>query len=99
MPGSYGDNIPTSESSRELILLLQKLIRVIGENGPISVTEFAPLIGGTTTGLIAGPSGDRPVPVGSERRTQGGTIVAPGMFSSSSFATLVLDPYDKSFER
>ena len=74
LPGSYGDNIATSESSRELIALLQKLIKVISENGPISAVELAPLIGGTTLGVIGEASGARPMPVGAERQYAGANI-------------------------
>ena len=68
MSGSYGDNIVASESSRELIVLLQKLIRVIGENGPLQAFETVPLVGASTIGVI---HGGRPMPVGEERRALG----------------------------
>lgn len=69
LSGSYGDNnIATSESSRELVILLQKLIRVIGENGPLKAIETMPLVGSSVIGVM---DGGRPRPVGEERRTLG----------------------------
>ena len=76
MSGSYGDNIAASESSRELIVLLQKLIRVIGENGPLKVFETAPLVGTSTIGVVPG---SRPMPVGEERRAYGSHL-GQGMY-------------------
>ena len=66
LPGSYGDNIPSTESSRELIPLLQKLIRIIGESGPLTATQVGTLIGGTSTGLITGAGTTRPDAIGGD---------------------------------
>ena len=65
LSGSYGDNIAASESSRELIVLLQKLIRVIGENGPLKAFESTPLLGTSSIGVM---DGSRLMPIGEERR-------------------------------
>lgn len=79
LSGSYGDNIATSESSRELIVLLQKLIRVIGENGPVKALETMPLVGTSAIGFV---DGSRPRPIGEERRNLG---VHTGIFMKNMY--------------
>jgi len=87
IPGVYGEpNLTSEESSREIIPLLQKLIKTIEENGPLP-QWLGGQAGGVgikasgvavTHGTFAGPESMRPVD-----RKAGPTSQFPNLFQPS----------------
>ena len=68
LPGAYGDNITSPESTREITPLLQKLIKVIEEKGPI-VAGHSTIATAGTPGAIAVVAQPRPATIGGELGT------------------------------
>jgi len=46
LPGIYGDDLPLPESNRELLPLLQRLIRLLEEGMPVLMNSAGQVVGG-----------------------------------------------------
>ena len=58
LSGIYGDDLPLPESNRELLPLLQRLIRLLEEGMPVLMNSAGQVVGGGYAVLGGGPKFD-----------------------------------------
>lgn len=64
LPGVYGDDLPLAESNRELVPLLQRLIKLLQEGTPEMLNTAGQVVSGGYTVVDGVPYSQGPVPSG-----------------------------------